>query len=72
MMYWTGVPLPALSAGMAPALIFSISMPFGSPWDGRIPQSEIDSIIDAYLDVGITEISLAIRVNDSSRRFPDF
>ena len=37
----------------------SISMPFGSPWDGRIPQSEIDSIIDAYLDVGITEISLS-------------
>lgn len=34
-------------------------MPFGSPWDGRIPQSEIDSIIDAYLDVGITEISLS-------------
>lgn len=38
----------------------SISMPFGSPWDGRIPQSEIDSIIDAYLDVGITEISCPI------------
>ena len=37
----------------------SISMPFGSPWDGRITQSEIDSIIDAYLDVGITEISLS-------------
>ncbi|MCI8871105.1 MAG: hydroxymethylglutaryl-CoA lyase [Lawsonibacter sp.] len=37
----------------------SISMPFGSPWDGRIPQSEIDAIIDAYLNVGITEISLS-------------
>ena len=34
-------------------------MPFGSPWDGRIPQSEIDAIIDAYLNVGITEISLS-------------
>ena len=41
------------------AISGSISMPFGSPWDGRIPQSEIDSIIDAYLDVGITEISLS-------------
>ena len=37
----------------------SISMPFGSPWDGRIPQNEIDAIIDAYLNVGITEISLS-------------
>lgn len=33
--------------------------PSAPPWDGRIPQSEIDSIIDAYLDVGITEISLS-------------
>ena len=37
----------------------SISMPFGSPWDGRIPQEEIDAIIEAYLNVGITEISLS-------------
>lgn len=37
----------------------SISMPFGSPWDGRIPQEQIDSIIEAYLAVGITEISLS-------------
>ena len=37
----------------------SISMPFGSPWDGRIAQEEIDAIIDAYLNVGITEISLS-------------
>lgn len=37
----------------------SISMPFGSPWDGRIPQADIDSIVEAYLDVGITEISLS-------------
>ena len=36
----------------------SISMPFGSPWDGRIAQEEIDAIIDAYLNVGITEISV--------------
>ena len=37
----------------------SISMPFGSPWDGHIAQEEIDAIIDAYLNVGITEISLS-------------
>lgn len=37
----------------------SISMPFASPWEGRIPTSEVDAIIDAYLNVGITEISLS-------------
>jgi hydroxymethylglutaryl-CoA lyase len=37
----------------------SISMPFGSPWDGRIPQEQIDAIIEAYLKVGIKEISLS-------------
>ena len=41
------------------AISGSISMPFGSPWDGRIPQEEIDAIIEAYLNVGITEISLS-------------
>lgn len=37
----------------------SISMPFGSPWEGRIPQEDVDAIIEAYLKVGITEISLS-------------
>ncbi|WP_194609914.1 hydroxymethylglutaryl-CoA lyase [Clostridium vitabionis] len=37
----------------------SISMPFGSPWDGKIPQEQIDAIIEAYLNVGIREISLS-------------
>lgn len=37
----------------------SISMPFASPWEGRIPQADVDAIIQAYLDVGITEISLS-------------
>ena len=37
----------------------SISMPFASPWEGRTPVSDVDSIIQAYLDVGITEISLS-------------
>lgn len=37
----------------------SISMPFASPWEGRIPVSDVDSIIEAYLKVGITEISLS-------------
>lgn len=37
----------------------SISMPFASPWEGRIPQEDVDAIIEAYLNVGITEISLS-------------
>jgi hydroxymethylglutaryl-CoA lyase len=41
------------------AISGSISMPFASPWEGRIPLSDVDAIIKAYLDVGITEISLS-------------
>ena len=37
----------------------SISMPFGSPWEGDIPVSDVESIVQAYVDVGITEISLS-------------
>lgn len=37
----------------------SISMPFASPWEGRIPIEDVDAIIGAYLKVGITEISLS-------------
>lgn len=37
----------------------SISMPFASPWEGRIPLADVDAIIEAYLNVGITEISLS-------------
>lgn len=37
----------------------SISMPFASPWEGRIPEADVDAIIEAYLKVGITEISLS-------------
>ena len=37
----------------------SISMPFGSPWEGRTPVEDVDSIIEAYMNVGITEISLS-------------
>lgn len=37
----------------------SISMPFASPWEGRIPQEDVDAIIEAYLKVGIAEISLS-------------
>ena len=37
----------------------SISMPFASPWEGRIHQEDVDAIIEAYLKVGITEISLS-------------
>lgn len=37
----------------------SISMAFGSPWDKEIPIGDVKKIIEAYLDVGITEISLS-------------
>lgn len=37
----------------------SISMPFASPWEGMTPVEDVDSIIRAYLDVGIREISLS-------------
>ncbi|MDW7678741.1 MAG: hydroxymethylglutaryl-CoA lyase, partial [Bacillota bacterium] len=37
----------------------SISMPFGSPWEGEIPVADVESIVDAYLKVGINEISLS-------------
>jgi hydroxymethylglutaryl-CoA lyase len=37
----------------------SISMPFGSPWEGSISVDEVDSIVKAYLNVGIKEISLS-------------
>lgn len=41
------------------AISGSISMPFASPWEGRIPPEDVDAIIEAYLAVGITEISLS-------------
>lgn len=37
----------------------SISMPFASPWEGRTPVEDVDAIIEAYLKVGINEISLS-------------
>ncbi len=37
----------------------SISMPFGSPWDDEIPVQDVKDIVEAYLKVGITEISLS-------------
>lgn len=37
----------------------SISMAFGSPWDREIPLSNVKEIVDAYLAVGIREISLS-------------
>lgn len=41
------------------AISGSISMAFGSPWDKDIPYSTVKEIIDAYIKVGITEISLS-------------
>lgn len=37
----------------------SISMPFGSPWEYKIPIEDVKEIVRAYLDVGIKEISLS-------------
>ena len=37
----------------------SISMSFGSPWDKEIPIQDVKDIVDAYLKVGVTEISLS-------------
>lgn len=37
----------------------SISMPFGSPWEGKIKLEDIQNIVDAYLKVGVKEISLS-------------
>ncbi len=37
----------------------SISMAFGSPWDKEIPIKDVKDIVQAYLNVGITEISLS-------------
>ena len=37
----------------------SISMAFGSPWDREIPLKDVEDIVDAYLSVGIREISLS-------------
>ena len=41
------------------AISGSISMPFASPWEGRTPVEDVDAIIEAYLKVGINEISLS-------------
>lgn len=37
----------------------SISMAFGSPWDKDIPVGDVKKVVEAYLDTGITEISLS-------------
>lgn len=37
----------------------SISMAFGSPWDKEIPVEVVCKIIEAYMAVGVTEISLS-------------
>lgn len=37
----------------------SISMAFGSPWDKEIPVQDVKDAVDAYLNVGVTEISLS-------------
>jgi len=47
----------ARAAGLA--VSGSIACPFGSPWDKVISLSEIKEIITAYVQVGVTEISIS-------------
>ena len=47
----------ACEAGIA--VSGSISMPFGSPWEKVTPVEDICSIVEAYLQVGVKEISLS-------------
>ena len=37
----------------------SVSMAFGSPWDREIPLSDVKEVVNAYLEMGISEISLS-------------
>ena len=37
----------------------SIACPFGSPWEREIPVGDVKAIVDAYLSVGVTEISIS-------------
>ncbi len=45
----------------------SISMAFGSPWDREISVSTVKEIVEAYLNAGVTEISLS---DASGQAFP--
>lgn len=47
----------ALEHGIA--ISGSISMPFGSPWERLIPVGDVERIVEAYLAVGVSEISLS-------------
>lgn len=47
----------ARAAGIA--VSGSISMPFGSPWERVTPVEDVCSIVEAYLQVGVEEISLS-------------
>ncbi|MDD4726010.1 MAG: hydroxymethylglutaryl-CoA lyase [Tissierellia bacterium] len=47
----------ALSNGLE--ISGSISMPFGSPWEHKIPINDVKDIVKAYLNVGIKEVSLS-------------
>lgn len=50
------------------AISGSISMPYASPWEGRTPVEDVDAIIEAYIKVGISEISLS---DASGQAVPD-
>lgn len=48
-----------LAAASGIAVSGSVSMAFGSPWDREIPLSDVVSVVEAYLKIGVTEISLS-------------
>lgn len=47
----------ALEAGIE--ISGSISMAFGSPWDKEVPVEDVKRIVEAYMKVGVNEISLS-------------
>jgi len=47
----------AREAGIA--LSGSISMPFASPWEEKIPLEDVIAIVETYLSIGVEEISLS-------------
>ena len=63
---FSGCAQAAQSAGIA--LSGSIAMVFGSPWEQEIPVCDIEAIVDAYLAMGVTEISLS---DSSGMAVPD-
>ena len=52
---------PAVEAAAAKGVAVAgyVSMPFASPWEGRTPVKTVDAITEAFLRLGVSEISLS-------------